>query len=80
MKAADITDAAMIQAVRDHQRGPVGAALRDVEEAFPGVPNRVVLAKLRILLRRKLIDGCGCGCRGDFRVTAAGYNSKQCPA
>ncbi|MFC8182421.1 hypothetical protein ACFULT_26415 [Rhodococcus sp. NPDC057297] len=38
----------------------------------PGVPSKVVLAKARRLIRRGLLDGCECGCRGDFLVTARG--------
>lgn len=32
------------------------------------VPWKVVLAKYRQLEKRKLVDGCGCGCRGDWQV------------
>jgi len=35
---------------------------------FPDVPEKVVLAKLRKLLKRGLVAGCACGCRGDWRV------------
>lgn len=31
-----------------------------------GFPEKVVLAKLRKLVRQKVIRGCACGCRGDF--------------
>jgi hypothetical protein len=41
-----------------------GEAHRD----FPGLPPKVVLAKAKKLLRRGVIDGCACGCRGDFEV------------
>lgn len=48
---------------------------RDVHNAMPeGVPGRLVLAKMRQLLRRHLIDGCPCGCRGDFEINAKGLN------
>ena len=40
---------------------------------YPDVPPKVVLAKLRGMLRRRLIDGCGCGCRGDFRLPEVRY-------
>lgn len=33
---------------------------------YPGMPDKVVLAKARKLVRRGLVDGCACGCRGDF--------------
>lgn len=29
-------------------------------------PRKVVAAKLAALLRRRLVDGCPCGCRGDW--------------
>lgn len=31
-------------------------------------PPKVVQAKLRSMIRRGLIRGCACGCRGDFEV------------
>lgn len=37
---------------------------------FPNVPPKVVLAKAKRLVRRGLIDGCTCGCRGDFQILA----------
>jgi hypothetical protein len=41
----------------------------EVGDALEGkYPEKVVLAKLRRMIRRKLIDGCGCGCRGDLSV------------
>jgi hypothetical protein len=33
-------------------------------------PEKVVLAKARSLVRRGLLLGCPCGCRGDFEVPA----------
>ncbi len=38
----------------------------------PGTPPKVALAKMRSLVRRKLVSGCPCGCRGDFAITRAG--------
>lgn len=44
-----------------------------VLDAMPsGLPWRLVLAKMRMLIRRGLVDGCGCGCRGDFELTGKG--------
>lgn len=37
------------------------------------VPEKVLLAKLRAMKRKKLIDGCGCGCRGDWEPLEAGW-------
>jgi hypothetical protein len=48
---------------------------RDVRNGFPekyNTPQNLVLAKLYKLHRQKLIDGCTCGCRGDFTITPKG--------
>ena len=47
---------------------------RDVSQAMPkDLPNeKLVLAKMRQLMRRGLVDGCDCGCRGDFEITEKG--------
>lgn len=37
-----------------------------------GVPWKVLQAKLKALRRRGLIDGCACGCRGDWELTTEG--------
>ena len=44
-----------------------------VVRAMPvNTPRKVVLAKMRALIRRGLVEGCPCGCRGDFQITKAG--------
>lgn len=35
-------------------------------------PERLVLAKMRNMIDRGVINGCTCGCRGDFEITAKG--------
>lgn len=46
---------------------------RSVVHAMPqGTPERLVLAKMCMLIRRGLVDGCTCGCRGDFEITEKG--------
>jgi len=45
----------------------------DVHPAFPqDVPDKLVHAKMNRLIARGLLDGCTCGCRGDYVVTAKG--------
>ena len=45
-----------------------------VTHAMPkGISDKLVLAKMRMLIRRGLVDGCTCGCRGDFVLTDKGY-------
>lgn len=44
-----------------------------VMNAVPsGTPEKVILSKMRSLIRRGLVDGCGCGCRGDFVLSEKG--------
>jgi hypothetical protein len=52
--------------------GPAWAFRADICNAFPGFPAKVVVAKLASMIRRGLFDGCTCGCRGDFELTALG--------
>jgi len=39
-----------------------------MEPSLRAFPPKVLLAKLRSMERRGLIEGCGCGCRGDWHV------------
>lgn len=39
---------------------------------LPDVPVKLARAKLGNLIRRGLVDGCACGCRGDFSLTNKG--------
>lgn len=45
-------------------------------EATDGVsvplPENVVLAKVKRLIKRGLVEGCTCGCRGDFQIRRTG--------
>lgn len=45
----------------------------DVHRAMPaGIPQKLVVAKMASLIKRGLVDGCGCGCRGDYHITEKG--------
>jgi hypothetical protein len=33
-----------------------------------GTPPKVLLAKLKAMIKKGLISGCVCGCRGDFEL------------
>jgi hypothetical protein len=50
----------------------VALTMPSVLPAFPACPEKLVLAKMGSLIRRKWVDGCACGCRGDFVITPAG--------
>jgi hypothetical protein len=50
--------AAVLAGHPEHVGGP--------PQEYPNMPEKVVLAKAKRLIRRGLVDGCACGCRGDF--------------
>lgn len=38
----------------------------------PNTPTKIKIAKMAKLISRGLINGCGCGCRGDYTITQKG--------
>ncbi|UTN93278.1 hypothetical protein SEA_SUNFLOWER1121_86 [Mycobacterium Phage Sunflower1121] len=59
-----------------------GLALDDAapSDEVPGVPWKVVLAKFRRCAGRGLVEGCDCGCRGDWELTRKGRGVVACAA
>lgn len=53
------------------QPGYIPAPRDPGERDEPEVPQKVVLAKARKLIKRGLVSGCACGCRGDFERAEA---------
>lgn len=50
-----------------------GGSMPSVLPAFPVyTPQKVVLAKMASLYKRGLVNGCPCGCRGDWEITPKG--------
>lgn len=47
--------------------------LHDLEKAMPEYPSKLLLVKASKLIKQGFITGCSCGCRGDFEVTAKGF-------
>lgn len=44
-----------------------------VQNAMPAItPEKLARAKMAMLIRRGLVDGCSCGCRGDYEITEKG--------
>jgi predicted transcriptional regulator len=44
-----------------------------VLDAMPnGINGKLCLTKMKKLIKRGLIKGCHCGCRGDFEITQKG--------
>ncbi len=69
--AKDISDEVMLGAIRE-RRGAHGvprwATLWDIQDHLAQYPKKVVVGKLNRLIKRNVIDGCACGCRGDFEI------------
>ncbi len=72
MKASDIPDIAFLLVLG--ARDPEWTLIWDLRAAFAPLPDKVITAKGRGLATRKvpLVDGCWCGCRGDWNLTNAG--------
>lgn len=45
-----------------------------------GTPPKVGLAKMKAMIKKKLVDGCACGCRGDFVITDLGRETLKLQA
>jgi len=48
----------------------------DLELYYPMIPPKVLLAKCRSMIKRGIITGCDCGCRGDFERVNSGYGHR----
>lgn len=71
VQAKNVSDTQVLDAMaatRGRNGVPRWSTLWDVQEGLASVPPKVVLAKLRSMIKRKVIGGCACGCRGDFEV------------
>lgn len=83
MQCKDIPDAPILRFVQKH--GGIGCNWfdavyaggsvneRSVRHAMPdGLPDKLVLAKMRQMMARGVVNGCPCGCRGDYEITEKG--------
>jgi hypothetical protein len=76
MQCKDIPDAPVLRFIASHDPNWTNWYFgdeRDVSRAMPqGAPSKLVLGKMRQMIRRGVVGGCACGCRGDFVITAKG--------
>lgn len=81
MQCKDIPDEPILRFLAQH--GGIGCTVwyeyKDIPyedsalRAMPkGIPVKLARAKMGQLIRRGLVDGCICGCRGDFELTYKG--------
>jgi hypothetical protein len=80
VKCSNIPDQPILDFLADH--GGIGCNWfegneRSVANAMPNLPvegrSKLVLAKMRSLIKKGLVSGCACGCRGDFELTRKGW-------
>lgn len=67
MKASDIKEDDLIAEIDKATINGIGCPIWAIFKAFPQYPEKVIRAKLSTMIRRKLLTGCCCGCRGDFK-------------
>ena len=72
MQCKDISDEVFLGIVARHQARTGRWMLRGEVEDFTGWHWKIIVAKARKLILRGLLDGCYCGCRGDFEITIKG--------
>ena len=39
----------------------------------PGTPEKLQIAKMRQMINKGKVQGCGCGCRGDYHIDRCAY-------
>jgi hypothetical protein len=74
VRGSDITDVQFLTAMHEVLGGQRYTTLArwDLRPYFPDMPDKVILSKARKLIKRGLINGCDCGCRGDFGILDKG--------
>lgn len=79
IQAKDLDEGALMAFFRRHGQKwtthrpcPSGVmpSVADEVPGMAGVPEKVLRAKLGAMARRGLINGCDCGCRGDWHLRA----------
>lgn len=73
MQAKDIDDRELLAFIEatQHEKG-LWVNTWDIQGKWLEIPHKVLWAKFAKLIGRGLLDGCTCGCRGDFEMTKKG--------
>lgn len=88
MQCKDIPDAPILEFLA--LQGGVGCTWLESDEAVlgarcvlkampAGTSPKLALAKMSMLIRRGVVSGCACGCRGDFELTSKGREFIKSP-
>ena len=77
MQCKDIPDRPILEFLKRHigqwcTHG-IGYSMPTIADAMPDhTPKKLQMAKMGQLIKRGLISGCACGCRGDYEITQKG--------
>lgn len=72
MKCSDLSDVSILEFLAKHQGrwstwGAWAGNMPTVADAMPPeTPEKLQRAKMNQLMKRGLVRGCSCGCRGDY--------------
>lgn len=73
MKCKDIADEPLVRFIATKQaQKNLWVNTWDFEPPYSDLPDKLFRAKMGQLMKRGLITGCNCGCRGDYEITAKG--------
>lgn len=75
MQLKDIPDAPILAFLSSLDRWATWSSEGDnsVLSAMPeGTSEKLACEKMKGMIRRGLVDGCTCGCRGDYVITETG--------
>lgn len=68
LQAKHIPDERILMVIDQFTTERYTAMTWEIYAAWPHIPRKVILAKLDKMVRRKVLDGCPCGCSGQFRI------------
>lgn len=72
VQAKHVDERALLRAILEGNEARPDSLGMMTSELPKLAPDKVLRAKLKSLRRRGLVEGCVCGCRGDFRITGPG--------
>lgn len=82
VKTSDIPDVPILEYLYERQGQWTClwyGSLKDSDDVYfampPGLPPKLYLSKMKSLVKRGLVGGCDCGCRGDFEITDKGLQA-----
>lgn len=68
MKPSDDVLLDAVKSVRGRNGVPTWATLWDVQAHLNTFPPKVTQRALESAIKRGILKGCACGCRGDFEI------------